>query len=81
MPAVAVAFFLSDLSVSAGLGNWAARADCADCAVVGAGRARGDAGGPDGGRRGDLGDFVPLDDLVDLDGVATLLDCCDLAFI
>jgi hypothetical protein len=34
-----------------------------------------------GGRRGDLGDFAPLDGLIDLDGVAALLDCCDLAFI
>ena len=87
MPAVAGAFFLPDLSVSAGLDNlvdWVDCADWADCAnwvVLGAGRACGDAGGPDGGRRGDLGDFAPLDDLVHLDGVATLLDCCDLAFI
>ena len=81
MPAVAGAFFLPDLSVSAGLGNWVDSADRADCAVLGSGRTRGDAGGTNGGRRGDLGDFVPLDGLVDLDGVAALLDCCDLAFI
>lgn len=81
MLAIAGVVFLPDLSVSAGLGNWVDRADWPDWAVLGAGRTRGDAGGPNGGRRGDLGDFVPLDDLVDLDGVATLLDCCDLAFI
>ncbi len=33
------------------------------------------------GRRGDFGDFAPLDGLVDLDGIAALLDRRDLAFI
>jgi hypothetical protein len=84
MPAIAGLFFLPDPSVSAGVGNWVGCADWADGvdgAVLGAGRTRIDAGSPNGGRRGDLGDFVPLDGLVDLDGVAALLDCCDLAFI
>ena len=78
MSPIAGVFFLPDLSVSAGPVNLV---DCADWAVLGAGRIRGDAGGTNGGRRGDLGDFAPLDGLVDLDGVAALLDCCDLAFI
>ena len=84
MSPIAGVFFLPDLGVSAGpvnLVDWVDWVDCADWAVLGAGRTRGDAGGTNGGRRGDLGDFAPLDGLVDLDGVAALLDCCDLAFI
>ena len=81
MSPIAGVFFLPDLSVSAGPVNLVDWVDCADWAVLGAGRIRGDAGGTNGGRRGDLGDFAPLDGLIDLDGVAALLDCCDLAFI